>query len=287
MKHPLFLKGKITCLLLLVSFAALAQRNNHKQFQSHDIGVFLGGSYYIGDLNPRRHFFETQPAGGVFYRYNYNFRLAFRGGFNLGSVIGDDSQSSDSDQLERNLNFKSKVYEFNTMAEFNFLEYSIGHNKFIFSPYVFLGLSVFHFDPMANLNNQWVDLKRMSTEGQKTSQNPTQKQYKLTQPSIPFGVGFKLDLAKNVGLGFEWGPRKTFTDYIDDVSGKYVNPYKLAAEKGALAGILSDRSLGTDGVSNTGKQRGNPYTKDWYFFYGFTLNFKLKQKPAECRGVGH
>ncbi|MFL5754446.1 MAG: DUF6089 family protein [Bacteroidia bacterium] len=281
------MKKFLLFVLLFSSLGNFAQRNDHKQFISHDVGVFIGGSYYIGDLNPRRHFFQTQPAGGVFYRYNYNYRLAFRGGFNIGSVVGDDSQSSDDDQLERNLNFKSKVQEFHALAEFNFVEYSIGHNKFIFSPYVFLGISVFHFDPMANMGNQWVDLRRMSTEGQKTSQNPGQKQYKLIQPSIPFGFGFKLDLAKNVGLGFEWGPRKTFTDYLDDVSGKYVNPLKLAAEKGVTAGILSDRSLKADGTSNIGKQRGNPYTKDWYFFYGFTINFKLKQKPAECRGVGH
>jgi hypothetical protein len=281
------MKKIIIYLLSIVSLAGFSQHNDHKQFMSHDVGVFIGGSYYIGDLNPQRHFFQTQPAGGAFYRFNYNYRLAFRGGVNIGSVIGDDTQSSDDDQLERNLNFKSKIYEFNAMAEFNFVEYAIGHKKFIFSPYVYLGISAFKFDPMANINNQWVDLHKLNTEGQKTSQNAGQKQYKLIQPSIPFGFGFKLDLAKDVGLAFEWGPRKTFTDYIDDVSGKYVNPIRLAAEKGPTAAILSDRSLKADGYSNTGKQRGNPYTKDWYFFYGFTINFKLKQKPAECRGVGH
>src|SRR6202008_3264039 len=191
---------KLLFCLSLFSFAGYAQHNDHKQFMSHDVGLYLGGSYYIGDLNTNRHFFQTQPAGGLFYRFNYNYRLAFRGGFNLGSVIGDDSQSSDEDQLERNLNFKSKIYEFNAIAEFNFLEYATGHNKFIFSPYVFLGIGVFKFDPMANINNQWIQLRRLSTEGQKTTQNPDQKQYKLIQPSIPFGVGFKLDLAKNVGL---------------------------------------------------------------------------------------
>jgi hypothetical protein len=128
----------------------------------------------------------------------------------------------------------------------------------------------------------------LATEGQKTSQNPTQKPYKLVQPSVPFGIGFKLNLAKYIGLGFEWGPRKTFTDYIDDVSGKYVDPLVLAAEKGPLAGILSNRSVDKDALlNNTGKMRGNPVSKDWYFFYGFTLNIKLRQKPRECAGVGH
>jgi hypothetical protein len=279
------MKKGLSIILLMLSFACFAQRNNHKQFMSHDVGLFLGGSYYIGDLNPRRHFFQTQPAGGVFYRYNYNYRLAFSGGFNFGSVVGDDSQSSDADQLERNLNFKSRIYEFYGRSEFNFIEYSIGSKRYIFTPFVFLGIGVFKFAPQANMQNHWVSLQNLNTEGQKTSQNPTQNPYKLVQPSVPFGVGFKLSLANNFGLGFEWGPRKTFTDYIDDVSGKYVDAGKLASERGALAGTLSDRSI-SDG-SNFGKQRGNPYTKDWYFFYGFTLNFRLNQKPAECRGVGH
>lgn len=281
---------KILIILLTVfsAFPLMAQWGNKKIFFSHEVGLFLGGSYYIGDINPRLHFFKTHPAGGSFYRFNYSHRIAFRAGINVGTVSGDDSQSNNPDQLERNLNFKSRIYEAYGKAEFNFVEYAIGHNKYIFSPYLFLGISVFNFKPMASIGNTWVELRPLATEGQKTSQNPTQKPYKLVQPSVPFGIGFKLNLAKYIGLGFEWGPRKTFTDYIDDVSGKYVDPLVLAAEKGPLAGILSNRSVDKDALlNNTGKMRGNPVSKDWYFFYGFTLNIKLRQKPRECAGVGH
>ncbi len=265
---------------------AFAQSTNHQQAHSHDVGVLLGGSYYIGDLNPRKHFFLTQPAIGVFYRYNYDYRIAFRGGFNFGSIQGDDSQSDDSDQLERNLNFKSNIYELNAIAEFNFWEYQIGHAKYIFAPYVFLGIDVFHFKPMANYQDKWIELKQLSTEGQKTSQNPDVKPYRLIQPSIPFGLGFKLVLSRQVGLGFEWGPRKTFTDYLDDVSNKYVDPVQLAKDKGAASAVLSDRSNNpVTRLTNFGKQRGNPVTKDWYFFYGFTLSFKLNKRPGSCPGL--
>jgi Domain of unknown function (DUF6089) len=277
-------KGISILLLCLCNIFGFAQSNNHKDYYSHDIGLFLGGSYYIGDLNPRGHFALSQPAGGLFYRFNYSHRFSFRGGINIGSVMADDSQSDNQDQLERNLNFKSRIYELHAKAEFNFVEYHIGHSKFFFSPYVYLGLGAFYYNPQGNIDNNWVNLRRLSTEGQKTSQNPTQKPYKLFQPCIPFGVGFKLNVAKSMGLSFEWGPRKTFGDYIDDVSNKYVDPTKLAAEKGAMAGKMSNRSDDPlTRTNNTGKLRGNPNTKDWYFFYGITLSIKLKQRPKECR----
>ncbi len=263
----------------------LGQKRNRKEFRSHDVGFWLGGAYYIGDLNPRRHFSQTQPAGGVFYRFNLNYRVSFRFGFNYGSVTADDSQTDNADQLERNLNFKSRIIELQGQAEFNFLEYRISHNKYIFSPYIFIGIAGFSFNPMGNYQNNWVPLRNLATEGQRTSQNPETKVYKLFQPSIPFGAGFKLKVSKMVGLGVFWSPRKTFTDYLDDVSGKYVNPILLAAEKGSASAIMSDRSLNPDGViNNSGKQRGNPYTKDWYFFYGFTVSIQLKQIPKECSG---
>lgn len=277
---------KLAFILLLAGTLVLpAQNMNRKAWFSHDIGVFLGGAYYMGDLNSR-HFFMTQPGLGVFYRFNYNYRLGFRAGFNFGSVMADDAQTDNPDQIERNLNFKSKMQELYAQAEFNFWEYRVGHTDFIFAPYVFAGLAVMHFDPMANYDNQWIELHGLSTEGQKTSLNPKQKQYSLYQPTIPFGLGFKLSVSKMITIGFEWGPRKTFTDYLDDVSGKYVDPALLAREKGAIAALMSNRTRNAqDYASSTGKLRGNPNTKDWYIFYGFVISFKLPEKPKECRGI--
>jgi len=271
--------------VFLSSKLSFAQHDNHKDFYSHDIGLFLGASYYIGDLNPRKHFDMSQPAGGAFYRFNYSQRFSFRGGLNFGSVRADDARSSDADQIERNLNFQSRIYELYAISEFNFVEYQLGSSKYVFSPYVFLGIDVFKFNPLGNAGgDKWIELRRLSTEGQKTSQNPTQKQYKLTQVGIPFGLGFKLNVSNNLALGLEWGPRKTFTDYLDDVSGKYVDPIKLSTQKGTIAAAMSNRTKDPVAYAgNTGKLRGNPNTKDWFFYYGITLSFKLKQKPKECR----
>lgn len=278
-------------LLLICCFGILfssSAQNNNKQYFSHDVGFLLGAAYYIGDLNSKN-FYMSQPAVGVFYRFNYNYRVAFKAGFNYGNIQGDDSQSSSPDQIERNLNFKTNIMEFAVRAEFNFWEYNIGHKQFVFAPYLFLGIGVFHFNPQGHYENQWIDLRNLSTEGQGTPLNPSQKPYKLTQPCIPFGIGFKLSMSNQIGFGFEWGPRKTFTDYLDDVSGKYVDPTKLAEYKGGIAAIMSNRTnlAKTPGATtdDIGKLRGNPSTKDWYFYYGLVVSFKLKGKPKECKGL--
>jgi hypothetical protein len=138
-------------------------------------------------------------------------------------------------------------------------------------------LGVFHFNPLANIGGgNWVALQPLKTEGEA-------KPYHLWQVSIPFGIGFKINVAKQIGLGIEWGPRKTFTDYLDDVSGNYPDP-KVNPPVGAMGALLSNRSRNGGNVINT--QRGNPQTKDWYFFYGLTLNIKLNPRAKPCYAYG-
>ena len=82
--------------------------------------------------------------------------------------------------------------------------------------------------------------------------------------------------------------RKTFTDYLDDVSKRYYDPVLLAAAHGETAAIMSDKSIGTDpNYTNRGRQRGNATTKDWYAFAGIILTLKLQPAIAPCPGVGN
>ncbi len=264
----------ITLLIFTHSVHSQTKRRNFKQ---HEVGILIGGSYYIGDLNPRKQFFLTQPAIGAFYRYTPNYRYAFRAGFNFGTIMGDDSQTEDADQLQRNLNFKSQIIEAHFLTEFNFLEYRISNDKYKFTTFLFLGLDVFKFKPLANVGSYWVPLQPLHTEGQS-------KGYKLIQVAIPFGIGAKINVSKKVGIGIEWGPRKTFTDYLDDVSGTYPDASIIPFTKNHAA-ELSDRSKNAG--NNVNKQRGNPRTKDWYFFFGVTLNIKLNMKAPPCHAYNH
>ena len=75
----------------------------------------------------------------------------------------------------------------------------------------------------------------------------------------------------------EYGIRKTFTDYLDDVgSDSYLDLEALTAENGPLAAQLSNRSL--DG-SRYGK-RGTSSTNDWYAFFGASIAFRLGKAGA-------
>lgn len=266
------MKYILSVFFILTLFSTVYSQSGKRTFKQHELGLLLGGSYYIGDLNPRKHFNSSQPAGGVFYRFTPNYRYAFRAGINFGNIMADDSQSEDADQLQRNLNFKSRITEFNIIAEFNFLEYRISNDKYKFTSYLFLGANVFMFNPLGQINNQWVALQPLRTEGQ-------DKRYQLTQMSIPFGIGVKMNVSKQVGIGFEWGPRKTFSDYLDDVSGTYPDP-TVKPYTSELSQSLSDRSKNAG--SNINEQRGNPRTKDWYVFFGVTLSIKLNIKPPPC-----
>jgi hypothetical protein len=264
-------------LLFLVLSSNLFSQGRRRNFRQHEVGFMVGGAYYIGDLNPRKQFNLTQPAAGAFYRFTPNYRYAFRAGINWGNIMGDDSQSDDPDQVQRNLNFKSQIIEYNVIAEFNFLEYRISNDKYKFTSYLFLGIDVFSFKPRANMGNKWTDLEPLHTEGQT-------KGYKLTQVAIPFGIGAKMNVSKQVGIGLEWGPRKTFTDYLDDVSGTYPDwETTLAFNKNTVK--FTDRSKNAG--NNINKMRGNPRTKDWYFFFGVTLNIKLNFVKPPCYSYNH
>lgn len=262
--------------LLLITQWSYSQ-GKKRAYHQHEIGVLIGGSYYLGDLNPRQHFYITKPAFGGFYRYAWDYRGALRVGFNWGQIEGDDSQSDNKDQIERNLNFKSNIQEFYSIVEFNFYDYRIGNEKHFFTLFIFGGIAGFHFNPMGNAGgNSWVDLRSLRTEGQS-------KAYKLWQISIPFGIGIKINVAKNIGLGLEWGPRKTFTDYLDDVSGNYPN-LSQNPPSGQMGILMSNRTKYPWSFISR-YSRGNPYTKDWYFFTGLTINIKLISKQP-CYATG-
>jgi len=276
---------------LLINFFLSAQEGGNMYVphpiklnpKTAEIGIFLGGSYYTGDLNPSGHFNRfTRPAAGLLYRVNFNPRISAKAIGSYGVIEGDDAYSRSDAHRNRNLSFRSRLMEFAVEGEFNFLPYATGSKKLaVTTPYIFAGVAVYHFDPMALYLGRWYSLQPMGTEGQGSAFSD-QKTYSLTQFSIPFGVGVKVNTARRVGINLEWGLRRTFTDYLDDVSGKYVDPALLAAEKGQVIAAIADRSFTQEGGSNTGRQRGNSLTRDWYAFAGVIITFRMKDNQGAC-----
>jgi len=248
--------------------------------QQPELGFFGGGMYYLGDLNQLKNFKDTHFTGSLFLRQNFNQRLNMRYMVSYGNVSGADSSSNVSFNQNRNLSFKSRIIETSAILEINFLPFEPGNKKkFYATPYLMMGLSIFKMNPMAQAGNgNWFELQPLGTEGQGSKLNNKNK-YRLTQLSIPLGIGFKGNLTQHLILGFEYTIRKTFTDYLDDVSGNYVDPVLLSKYNGPLAASFADRSLNAESTTNTGMNRGNSNFKDWYATAGIYLAIKLGREP--------
>jgi hypothetical protein len=241
------------------------------------VGIFGGLSAYNGDLTdkilPKK---VTNGAIGITGNYELTDQFMIRAGLTYTVVGGADRFSDKPSLLERNLAFETSIIEFSAVGEY----YIFNMYDTRYSPYIFAGLAVFHYDPYAfNGNSNKIYLKPLSTEGEGLQGYPQRKPYSLTQPAIPFGGGVKYAINDNLRIGVELGLRKLFTDYLDDVSTTYVDPNDLLAAKGQLAVDMSYRGDEVPGGNTVypakGAQRGNDKHKDWYYFFGIHLTYRL------------
>ena len=257
-----------------------------------DLGGKVGkGTTFIKDLNYQL----TKLMKGAFITVYPNEWLGFRLAAQYTYVEGIDSIISTHgvDELwrkQRNMDFKSNIWEAYTAIEFFPIQYLMRNDEDYdprFRPYVFGGVGFFRFNPQGSLRDQngnvtWHALQPLRTEGQGFPEYPDRKPYKLTQMNLPFGAGFKYIMNDKINLGLELLYRKTFTDYIDDVSTTYIDGNhfynNLPAGDADIAYRISDKTIGivTPGVGRyaEGTQRGNPNNNDAYF--SFLLKFGIR-----------
>lgn len=258
--------------LLLVMLTIFS--TNSAKGQKQEVGLLIGSSYYLGDLNPYMHFAMANFAGGAMYRRNFTENISARVNFLYGKVEADDAVINYNPG--RNLHFKSTIMELSLQAEINFVPFITGDIDTPYSFYLFAGGGAFRFNPKAQHNGQWHELRPLGTEGQNSDMYPDRKAYSLYSYNLLFGVGMKFYISESIGAGIEWGMRRTATDYLDDVSTTYPDPDALSG----FAQNFSDRSIGQ--TNQPGMQRGNPYNNDWYSFAGVTISIRIKN-PSKLR----
>jgi hypothetical protein len=252
-------------------------------FSQVRLGIFGGLSNYQGDLTDKL-YKSSKAAFGITASFPIAQRFSIRTGLTLGKIAGADSLSDKPELIARNLSFQSKITEFSVLAQYDI--FNIDDTRW--TPYVFGGLALFHFNPFTYDSTQTkVYLQPLSTEGQGLQGYP-EKPYTLTQLSLPFGAGIKYAISDRVQIGLEVGLRKTFTDYLDDVSGGYADPADLLAGKGQQSVDLSYRGdeIGNAAYPTKGFTRGNPKAKDYYYFSGLHLSFALGGGEGKSGGRG-
>lgn len=257
-------------LFLLLFFTGYFKANSQIQ-----VGIFGGLSNYQGDLTDKP-YKNSKGAFGLSLNYPLTSRITLRGNLIFAKIAGADSLSDKDYLRKRNLSFQSPLTELSVLAEF----YTFDLNNKRWSPYVFAGLGVFHFNPYTyDKSNTKVYLKPLSTEGEGLPGYTDSKPYSLTQLSIPFGAGIKYVLTPAINIALEAGLRKTFTDYLDDVSGNYPDAMDLFNARGQEAVLMSYRGYevvgGTPAFPSKGSQRGSPKSKDYYYFTGIHLTFAI------------
>jgi opacity protein-like surface antigen len=286
-------------------FSSLAR---HKKYIEYIGGIgaanFLGevggadqiGTNFLKDLN----FSATRPSLQLAYRFKFEKRWAVKAGFYYQRVTGADSLTTEIYRNNRNLSFRSNIFELSSQLEFYLTKgeqpgkrYKIRGAKgwtqsFVtIQVYTFMGVGAFYYNPKAKYNGKMVALQPLGTEGQGFPGQPDK--YSRISVAIPFGLGLKQNITKNWTVGIEVAGRKTYTDYIDDVSNTYYDNERIRKERGNTAADLADPKLykipgevigykvdykGGD-QGGAGQQRGDVRDRDAYMFVNITVGYKV------------
>lgn len=249
-----------------------------------DIGGKKGiGAKFLKDLNMGK----THLSGGVFASVLYKYAVGLRLEGTFGNVSANDNVLAGvtdiaKERFNRNVNFRSRISEISLMAElhplFIFIDWpakEVGPPRY--SPYIVGGIGYYSFNPQAEYSGRYIDLQPLSTEGQGFAEYPNRPVYKLKQINFPVGAGVKYDLSPLLNLRAEFVYRILRTDYLDDVSTRYVDPTLYAnyftGSRLTNAILLSDRQI--EHRTAPGGKRGSPLEKDAYFTASLKLSLIL------------
>ena len=265
----------ILCLFCLITSYTYSQGISHIE---HEVGIQAGIANYYGDLNNSFDYKGIGSAGTIFLRQNFGSRFALKTSASIMHVHYKDEYSSDLFQKQRNLSFKTNITDITTQIEFNFLEFvkSVYYTKngVPFTPYLSFGLGVFFFNPQAEYQGKTYNLQPLGTEGQTDPDYTGKTKYGLFNFTLVYGAGFKYHLGKNLSVGLDFNIRRTFSDYIDDVSGNYPQVISLPEADKGISYMLYDRSkeLGPS-IGLPGKQRGTLDGNDDYATFMLNISW--------------
>jgi hypothetical protein len=239
--------------------------------QNFHFATRLGVANYQGDLKASS---VSLSQAKLFFslgmRYDLSEHVMARSYLTLTGLQADDKKGT-AVMKQRNLNFRSKIFEWEISGQYSIFSL----NEKWWTPYVYAGVGLFHFNPSTeDLNGNKTYLKPLSTEGQGFM--PGIAEYGLWQLNIPFGIGAEYSLNEDMRVGLEMGYRKLFTDHLDDVSGNYADESRLLTARGQTAVDLAYRGdeVGAGPYPSPDVMRGSPKHKDGYYYIALTYTLR-------------
>ncbi|MFM8837916.1 MAG: hypothetical protein ACKOHH_04705 [Bacteroidota bacterium] len=312
----------IGIMICLLGFLGIGIKDASAQYR--EFGVNLFSTHYFGDLTHANNFYYSTRGGvGAHFRRHLTKNISLRADINFAMLSGADnsprlrrlSEEAFNDTSKyfkgplteyfqvdtisrtvtavrgdvnlRNLSFRSLLSEFSVVAEYKFGEFMINSSVTRANFYLFGGFNVYNFNSQGKSANDtlgWVGLKEITTEGQGLENYYNTKEFRSTQIGIPLGIGVRWTVDKYTRFAAEAGYRILFTDYLDDVSGNYVNPDVIGSVHGQQAAEFVDRTrqLHPWLKPNTlGSARGNTNgLNDGYMFIGLSISRVIY--PNDC-----
>lgn len=175
------------------------------QSQIHEIGVFLGGSNYIGEIGPTDYVNPKEFAYGILYKWNRSPRHSWRFSYTQAKITSRDKQSDMPSRLERNYDFENNIMELSAGLEFNFFKFDLHDSKPQFTPYIYSGLSYAQYDGLFFVGGR---PKHDSSHG---------------SFAIPITLGVKTRLFGSLVIGLEASAKQMFSDDLDGSGPKNKN----------------------------------------------------------------
>ncbi|WP_343329247.1 DUF6089 family protein [Polaribacter staleyi] len=218
--------------------------------QLHEVGLSLGGANYVGDIGKNYYFSPNKPAGALFYKYNWNPRVALRATYSYLPISGNDADADTGYRKDRDLHFSNTINELAVGLEFNFYEYDLSSDDKTWTPYLLLELATFNYNSVA---------------GNRTSSDEYKNTNK-TSYAIPFGIGYKSKLFGTLAFALEAKFRYTFKDDLDD---RLYN---------------SSNEIPT-GLSETTKRNLKGDGNDWYMFTGVSIIYTFGRPACYTNGL--
>jgi hypothetical protein len=170
--------------------------------QIHEIGVFLGGSNYIGDVGSTTYIAPKEPAFGILYKWNKSPRHSYRFSYSQSKIVANDKDSKEPSRYTREYLFENNIKEVSLGLEFNFFDFNLHEIEKKITPYIYSGLTYFIQDKL------YVD------------NGITYKNKNGNSFAIPINIGVKSNISPHMVLAVEVGARYTFTDNLDGSNPK-------------------------------------------------------------------